>query len=506
MSNLPSPVQENKLQLLSLWTAKGLVTRSQYAATGFTLFGIKYLLDSAVANLAFHRTWDVWSYIFPGRSLDLVANSSPDRAFFFVLILQSLPFIWIGVVLTIQRLRDARLPTYLVTLFFVPVANMLMFVMLSLMRSQPTAGAVQQITEADEAQPETTAAAEFATVPGSFPPATIAGELCTVPKTPSARNDFAFALAATVPASAVLLWFAIFFLQAYGWGLFIGLPFALGLGSSYLYGRNAVKTLRQCTYISLVALTLLGVCVFTFAWEGAICLLMAAPLGFALTFMGTVLGWRMQKNKVIPAQSATMMLALLLALPALMGAETMAGQVAPCIGVVSSIIIEASPEVTWQRVIAFPNLAPPDDVMFHFGIAYPKGATISGTGAGAVRKCNFSTGAFIEPIKVWDEPRLLKFGVAAQPPSMRELSWVPHEIQPAHLHGYLNVREGQFALTPINIDGKACTKIEGTTWYQNKMWPNTYWRMWSDNIIHKIHMRVLKHIKYYAEADSKQHS
>jgi hypothetical protein len=32
------------------------------------------------------------------------------------------------------------------------------------------------------------------------------------------------------------------------------------------------------------------------------------------------------------------------------------------------------------------------------------------------------------------------------------------------------------------------------------LWPAGYWRLWSDELIHRIHMRVLKHIK--AEAES----
>jgi hypothetical protein len=115
-----------------------------------------------------------------------------------------------------------------------------------------------------------------------------------------------------------------------------------------------------------------------------------------------------------------------------------------------------------------------------------------------VRHCNFSTGSFVEPITTWDEPRLLAFNVVSQPASMREWSWM-HEIQPAHLHGYLQVQRGQFRLLPIVRDGQRHTLVVGTTWYQNKMWPNLYWRIWCDNLIHSIHMRVLRHIKQQSE-------
>jgi len=31
------------------------------------------------------------------------------------------------------------------------------------------------------------------------------------------------------------------------------------------------------------------------------------------------------------------------------------------------------------------------------------------------------------------------------------------------------------------------------------MWPGPYWRLWSDMIIHRIHLRVFEHIKRLSE-------
>jgi hypothetical protein len=122
-------------------------------------------------------------------------------------------------------------------------------------------------------------------------------------------------------------------------------------------------------------------------------------------------------------------------------------------------------------------------------------AEIQGSGVGAVRHCVFSTGPFVEPIEVWDEPHLLKFSVASQPPAMQELT--PYgRIHPPHLDNYLVSEGGEFLLTPL--DGGR-THVEGTTWYRNKMWPSEYWQLWSDWIIHHIHERVLEHVKREAE-------
>ena len=43
------------------------------------------------------------------------------------------------------------------------------------------------------------------------------------------------------------------------------------------------------------------------------------------------------------------------------------------------------------------------------------------------------------------------------------------------------------------------TRLEGATWYQHTMRPAAYWHLWSDYIIHRIHLRVLEHIRAEAE-------
>jgi hypothetical protein len=79
---------------------------------------------------------------------------------------------------------------------------------------------------------------------------------------------------------------------------------------------------------------------------------------------------------------------------------------------------------------------------------------------------------------------------------MRELS--PWKTTPPHLaRNYMRSRHGQFRLVALSDDR---TLLEGTTWYQNYFWPQAYWREWSDAIVHRIHLRVLQHVKEQAEA------
>lgn len=504
MTNLPAPTKQ--MQLGDLWRADGTIGRGPYLLWGTSLFGIKYGIDSLVADLIFHQHWDFLRYLFPGQSLDFLLLNSADRLFYITIMVLALPFIWAGVVLTIRRLRSAGLPVFLVYLFFVPFVNLLMFIVLSTMPTlktiSPPATSKPKELSTDAEHVDLPAPIEAA--PGVIPPlpnwpkpdrSLPVQDQLVLNRHAHKRADLVRTLAITCPAAIVAAWLGIFGLQSYGWGMFVGLPFVLGMMSAYLYGSLERKTFGDSVGIAMLATTLLGVGMFFFAWEGMACLAMASPIVYALAFMGAVLGHNIQKNKLRPQDRRLLMAALVLGMPTLMGAEFAVHPQAALIGVRTVLDIKAPPSVVWRNVIAFPQLEPPDDPLFKLGIAYPVGATISGEGVGAIRKCNFSTGAFIEPIKVWDAPRLLKFGVEAQPPSMREFSW-NHEIHPAHLQGYLNVHGGQFELQPLGANG---TRLIGTTWYQNKMWPAPYWRLWSDEIIHRIHLRVLKHIRRNSE-------
>src|SRR5690606_19692939 len=127
--------------------------------------------------------------------------------------------------------------------------------------------------------------------------------------------------------------------------------------------------------------------------------------------------------------------------------------------------------------------------------AAPMGATIDGHGVGAVRRCRFTTGEFVEPITVWDEGRELGFTVTEQPDPMQELS--PWDIRPPHLDGGFRTTAGQFLLEPLP-GGR--TRLIGRTHYVLDLAPRAYWSMWSEHIIHRIHMRVLEHVKRMAES------
>jgi len=275
----------------------------------------------------------------------------------------------------------------------------------------------------------------------------------------------------------------------YGWTLFVLLPILLGalVCRSFEPQSDGQAALRGAL-TGMVALSLF----FLLGAEGAICILMTAPIALPLGALG---GWLFYKGRSIKQSSGS--ITMLILLPAASLTWDIKAP-PPVFQVRTSIEIAAPPEQVWKYVVAFPQLPEPQEWYFKAGVGYPSQTRIEGSGPGAARYCDFSTGSFVEKVEVWDEPRLLRFQVTGSAPPMRE--WSPYgEIVTKHLHGYFVSREGQFQLTRLPNNH---TLVDGTSWYQHGLWPAEYWRWWSDAIIHRIHMRVLTHIKTLAEADA----
>ena len=284
-------------------------------------------------------------------------------------------------------------------------------------------------------------------------------------------------------------------LELYGFALFLGVPFCLGLVATLIYAYREARDLGESIGVAVIAVGIASVALMMVALEGAICLLMAAPLTLGLAVLGALVGYAIQRHgrPRPPIVGAVLMLA-----PALLGAESFDARQPTLRSVTTSVVVDAPPGVVWRHIVAVEPLPPPRALVFRAGIAYPTQATISGSGVGAVRRCTFSTGEFVEPITVWEPNRRLAFDVVSQPPPMRELS--PYgQLHPPHLDGFMRSERGEFRL--VRLAGGR-TLLRGTSWYRNRMWPERYWRLWSDPLIHRIHARVLRHVDALAERDA----
>jgi hypothetical protein len=285
-------------------------------------------------------------------------------------------------------------------------------------------------------------------------------------------------------------------LRPYGVLVFLATPFVMGAVTGYLLSYITSATPRQTAGVIVTMLGVVTAGVVCFAFEGLICILMAAPLAIPLALMGGAAG----RGLAVGKEGPTRLLLGLLMLPA---ATMFDAQLLPdrhAHEVLSIVDIDASPDHVWENVIAFPALPEPTEWWFRAGLAYPRYASIDGRGVGATRYCVFSTGPFVEPITAWEPGRRLAFDVTSFPEPLRELS--PYAgIHPPHLDGYFRSRRGEFRL--ISLAGGR-TRLEGRTWYELDMAPAIYWESVTDGVIHSIHRRVLEHIKRESERTAGQ--
>ncbi len=480
--------------LAKLFAPDRYLTGKVYLLLGISLFAVKFAIDSMISILILHRPWSPFNYLNFAAAFGF-PDTTAKLAFVWTMLAISIPFITTGILLTARRLRSAGLPNWLVAIFFVPMVNFLFFLIISV---HPGRRAKAVPIDADTWNP-TVAAPTATTSPAPLnyardqvgPGREFLGRF--IPR--SAVPRWFMAVLLPIPIALAFIWFGVNVLKTYGWGIFIGVPFVIGLFSVLIWSFHATAGFWESVGIAALSLILFAFALMAFAMEGAICIAMAVPIAFPITALGAGVGYMIQRASHI--NTGGTLLALLLFLPLFMGAEWATLPVAPIFPVTTSIEVNAAPDEVWKNVVAFAQLPPPSEFIFRAGVAYPIRAEIVGNGVGACRYCIFSTGQFEEPITAWDAPTLLKFDVKNYPPPMKE--WSPFaNIHPPHLDHFLVSKGGEFRLIELQ-NGR--TRLEGTTWYQHHMWPAPYWRLWSDAILHKIHLRVLNHVKHLSEAD-----
>jgi hypothetical protein len=281
--------------------------------------------------------------------------------------------------------------------------------------------------------------------------------------------------------------------EQYGWSLFLGLPIVVSFLAAFAWCFRRRESFGSAYGVSCLSILALGGLIMVFALDGIICLLMALPLALVLALVGTTLG-RFVGSSIGGAAGTTVASMLSLSFPLLVGFEHSRAPEPALREVTTSVLIDARIEDVWDTVIAFPEITEQPGFVFRMGIAYPIEARIEGQGVGAIRYCVFSTGSFVEPITEWDAPNRLSFDVTENPPPMKELS-IYKDMHAPHLDGYMVSNKGQFRLSEQGDQ----VLLEGTTWYTHRISPEFYWGLVSDQIIHRIHLRVLNHIKHHTE-------
>ena len=419
-----------------LFRLDGRVGRAQFLAAGLGLALLKYAVEATVCLAVTGVFWDPLTYLDPtfGQRLGDIDRLPP--AFLAFLVVFTLPFLWIGVAMCARRAREAG-------------------------------------RWATPAWPRSAAS-------------------------PPRQRPDEFTLRMTLLGVGLAVGLvtgiiAVFTqgLSYYGPALFLGTPMLLGVLVGYVTNLGTRRTAGWT--VGAVTLSLLAgfLAMLLFALEGVVCLVMAYPVMWATAVPGALVGRAMARMAVTPDRGLACLI-VMLPLGALAEREVTAHGLRE---VESWVTIDAPPEAVWEHVVSFSELPEPEHWLFRTGIAYPLRARIDGEGVGAIRRCEFSTGAFVEPITAWEPPSRLAFTVTEQPVPMEEWSFYAH-LHPPHLDRSFRSVRGEFRLLPLP-GGR--TRLEGSTWYQMELGPAAYWKVWGDWILHAIHGRVLDHIKDLAE-------
>ena len=257
-----------------------------FFATGVWLFALKFLADRLVASLAFDRPWSLFNYLIPIESFPLAARTPGDARFYSTMLAVALPFVVIGILITLARLRDADLPQWLALLFFVPAANLIFFAALSVIPSARGRRARAAGTE----QPPFAAVHEAASRGLEYGRDELSPPQRLWPRSTTASAFLAVFL--PVPFALLVTYLAVNFFRGYGWGVFVGMPFVLGMTSAVLHGLREPRSASQCNMVAVCSLIMSGAGMIVLAIEGLGCLIMLAPLAIPVAMMGGALGFR----------------------------------------------------------------------------------------------------------------------------------------------------------------------------------------------------------------------
>jgi hypothetical protein len=186
------------LSISDVWRWRGTVDRQRYFIVGVVGFAIKHNIDRIVATAVFGRRFTPWNYwIAPVDAIRIDLLPPSDLRFVATMAAISLPFIWVGLAMTLRRLRSTGFPLWFVIFFFVPLGNLVFFLILSLIPLR-TESAIP-------------GAAESSAVASFIP-----------------RDKFgsaAMAVASTAIIGALATYLGVQNLGTYGWGGFVALPF-----------------------------------------------------------------------------------------------------------------------------------------------------------------------------------------------------------------------------------------------------------------------------------------
>ncbi len=244
----------------------------------------------------------------------------------------------------------------------------------------------------------------------------------------------------------------------------------------------------------VLSVTLMMGILMLFAWEGAICVLMALPIAWVFGAIGGVLGGlsvRFSKLTGRTTACVAVLPFLLAPLEARFTAPTQTRTVA------SEIRIHAPADVVWRNIERVPAIAPSElheTWAQRIGFPRPIEATLSYEGVGGVRHASFERGLmFIETVNAWEPEKRLAFGIKADTANIPPTTLDEHVTIGGR---YFDVLDGEYRLEPLP-NGDTLLHLASHQRLSTDF--NGYAGLWTDAVMQSLQTSILAVIQHRCE-------
>jgi len=288
------------------------VSQTVYAASGFGLMILKYLVEAAVVFLFTYKSYFPWDFLNPLMSVRQKYFAAPAPEWLaWAFILWSLPFLWIAVSMSVRRSVDAGKNAWLGLWIFVPIVNLCMMIYFCLLGTDPNG-----------------------------PNLKARDSVVREPLIEHKLTSALLGIAASALICIAMVSLCVYLIQDYGGALFMGTPIIMGATSAYIYNRPYTRGVLSSIMVAELSIFLSGLILLLFAFEGIICLAMILPIAGVMAILGALIG--VMIATVQPQRTMTLLIPISL-LPIVAGAEN-AFRDLPEYEVLTTIEIDAPPD------------------------------------------------------------------------------------------------------------------------------------------------------------------
>lgn len=258
----------------------------------------------------------------------------------------------------------------------------------------------------------------------------------------------------------------------YGWGLFVILPFCVGIAA----GLTAKP--REAFKGVLISLIVLFLAILLTATEGVVCLLLMLPIFALAVGIGYLAGkairgvLRRNHNRV-----QVQLIPFIVFLAAISAEKKITPSEETIYEVSSEIILPYSPEEVYDAIKSVDTLIADKPFLMKLDLPVPQKCIMEKEEVGALRICYFEGGRIVERITALERGKILKMDVIDYELTGRE---------------WLGFKEAIYYFEPAGNGGCKMTRV---TTYSTELHPRIYWQPLERTGIEQEHEYVFRNLE-----------